>query len=90
VGVEYTHGAAVDPQLRVRGVEGLRVAYASVMPDLIAAHINAPVLMIAERASDMIQRFAGSARPSAAPSPTVERMNAHRNQAWFVSPRSPV
>jgi choline dehydrogenase-like flavoprotein len=44
----------VDPQLRVRGVEGLRVVDASVMPDVITGNINACVLMIAEKASDMI------------------------------------
>jgi choline dehydrogenase-like flavoprotein len=50
--------AVVDSELRVRGIEGLRVADASVMPDLTSGHINAPVLMIAERAADIILRSA--------------------------------
>jgi len=45
----------VDDELRVHGVERLRVIDASVMPDLVGGNINAPVIMIAEKASDMIR-----------------------------------
>ena len=55
-------GSVLDPELKVRGIEGLRVVDASALPDMPSAHINAIVMMLAERASDLIR-----GRPPLAP-----------------------
>lgn len=47
--------AVVDAELRVRGVEGLRVADASIMPTIVGGNTNAPCIMIGERASDLVR-----------------------------------
>lgn len=46
--------AVVDPQLRVRGIEGLRIADASIMPDIVSGNTNLPCMMIGEKAADLV------------------------------------
>ena len=47
-------GSVLDPEMRVHGIDGLRVVDASAMPDLISGHLNASVMMMGEKAADMI------------------------------------
>ena len=55
MGSEKDPTAVVDPQLRVKGVSGLRVVDASIFPNITTGNTNAPTIMAAEKLSDLIR-----------------------------------
>ncbi|XP_074594328.1 L-sorbose 1-dehydrogenase-like [Brevipalpus obovatus] len=72
MGSQHDPMAVVDSQLRVKGVKGLRVIDASVMPEIVSGNLNAPTVMIAEKGSDHIK--GKTLRPSSPPYTTEDDM----------------
>ncbi|EGI63397.1 PREDICTED: glucose dehydrogenase [FAD, quinone]-like [Acromyrmex echinatior] len=64
MGAKEDSTAVVDPKLKVIGIQGLRVADASIMPEITSGHLNIPVYMIAEKAADMIKEEWGFLKKS--------------------------
>ncbi|WP_370302402.1 choline dehydrogenase [Pseudooceanicola sp.] len=73
MGNEHAEDVVVDSRCRVRGIEGLRVVDASIMPEIVSANTNATAIMIGERAADLIR---GTTLPAAELHDTTERLSS--------------
>jgi choline dehydrogenase len=70
-------GSVVDPELRVRGIRGLRIADASIMPDIVSANTNTAAMIIGEKAADLVR--------ATATIPASSRETASRDLHWSTT-----